>query len=109
MELNKNGRSKYVIGTKYSYSTLKSMTKDELIDLLGIAQHNYECVNESEFNIKQYAEKLDKALDEACKMISDLYDCYPLYKIDKDINCRESCTNDSKKCWRKHLMKGGEA
>lgn len=52
MELNDNGMPKCVIGTKYSHSTLKSMTKDELIELLGIAQHNYECVNESEFNIK---------------------------------------------------------
>lgn len=72
MELNDNGMPKCVIGTKYSHSTLKSMTKDELIELLGIAQHNYECVNESEFNIKQYAEKLDKALDEACEKLDDL-------------------------------------
>lgn len=108
MELNKIGMSKYVIGAKRSQSTLKSMTKDRLIECLDVAQHNYECASEYMYNLSQYAEKLDKALDEACKMLSDLYGCYPLYKIDKDINCQK-CTRDSKKCWRKHLMKGYEA
>lgn len=74
--LNKNGDSSSVIGTIYSYSTLKSMTKDELIDLLGIAQHNYECVNECLFNLRQYAEKLDKALDEAYKKIGEPEKCW---------------------------------
>ena len=46
MILNKNNVPMYVIGTKYSDSTLKSMTKDALIELLKIAQHNYECENE---------------------------------------------------------------
>ena len=110
MELNKNGMSKYVIGTKKSYSTLKSMTKDELIELLGIAQHNYECVNESEFIMKRYAEKLDRALDKACEQISDLGGCYPIYERNKriTISCQESCTNNPKKCWREFLMKGDE-
>lgn len=67
MNLNKNYMSKYVIGKEYSYGTLKSMTKDELIEHLDIAQHNYEVVNERLFNVTQYAEKLEKALDLACK------------------------------------------
>ena len=74
--LNKNGESSSVIGTIYSYSTLKSMTKDELIDLLGIAQHNYECVNEQLFNLSQYAKKLDKALDEAYEKIGEPEKCW---------------------------------
>ena len=52
-----------VTSTKYSDSTLKSMTKDKLLEYLDIAQHNYECANECLFNLRQYAEKLDKTLD----------------------------------------------
>ena len=106
--LNKNGEPSSVIGTIYSYSTLKSMTKDELIDLLGIAQHNYEWVNERLFNATQYAEKLDEALDKACELISELGGCYPIYERNKSItiSCQESCTNNPKKCWREYLLKG---
>ena len=105
MRLNKNGMPESVIGSKKSYSTLKAMTKDELIELLGIAQHNYDCVNESEFNIKQYAEKLDEALDVVCELLSE-FGCSPIHMCGKDISCKESCTNNPKKCWRDYLMKG---
>ena len=103
--LNKNGMPEFVIGSKKSYSTLKAMTKDELIELLKIAQHNYECVNESLFNITQHAEKLDKALDKACELIGELGGC-SMYMFDKYISCQESCTNNPKKCWREYLLKG---
>ena len=97
--LNKNGEPSSVIGTIYSYSTLKSMTKDELIDLLGIAQHNYECVNESLFNITQYAEKLDEALKDAISILSGSGRCphncgYP---------CRETGKEDCQACWTKYF------
>lgn len=69
MKLNENNMSKYVIGKEYSYGTLKSMTKDELIKHLDIAQHNYEVANERLFNVTQYAEKLDQALDKACELL----------------------------------------
>ena len=105
MVLNKNGMPESVIGSKKSYSTLKAMTKDELIELLKIAQHNYDYVNESLFNITQYAEKLDRALDKACELISELDGC-PFWTLDEDISCQESCTDDVKKCWRDYLMKG---
>lgn len=108
MVLNKNGMPESVIGTKKSYSTLKSMTKDELIELLKIAQHNYECVNESEFIMKRYAEKLDRALDKACELISDYSGSCPFDMFDKDIGCQESCTNNAKKCWKEFLMKEDE-
>ena len=58
MELNDNGMTKCVIGTKYSHSTLKSMTKDELIELLEVVQHN--------------CERVMKALDMACEKLDDL-------------------------------------
>lgn len=103
--LNKNGESSSVIGTIYSYSTLKSMTKDDLIDLLGIAQHNYECSQNGIYNITKYAKKLDKALDKACELIGELGGC-SMYMFDKYISCQESCTNNPKKCWREYLLKG---
>ena len=108
MVLNKNGMPESVIGKKYSYNTLKSMKKDELIELLKIAQHNYECVNERLFNATQYAEKLDEALDKACELISDYSGSCPFDMFDKDIDCQESCTNNAKKCWKEYLLKGDE-
>ena len=71
IELNKNQEPKYVTSKQYSYSALMRMTKDELIDLLKIAQHNYEGVNERLFNSSTYLEKLDKALDKACELIAE--------------------------------------
>ena len=108
MILNKNNMPSYATGTKYSDSTLKSMTKDKLLEYLDIAQHNYECANECLFNIRQYAEKLDKALDKACDSISDYSESCPFDMYDKDMNCQESCTNNTEKCWREYLMKGTE-
>lgn len=110
--LNKNGMPESVIGSKKSYSTLKAMTKDELIELLGIAQHNYECVNESLFNITQHAEKLDKALDKALTIIIDLNECTNIH-ADKYITCpfREECEKGNKcisnyENWRDYFMGG---
>ena len=104
--LNKNGMTESVIGSKKSYSTLKAMTKDELIELLKIAQHNYECVNESLFNITQHAEKLDKALDKVCDMIIEYSGNCPYDMFDSYRDCLKSCTNAPKDCWRDYLMKG---
>ena len=80
MILNKNNMPLYATGTKYSDRTLKSKTKDELIELLGIAQHNYECVNENLTNLTQYAEKLDKAFDKACECLANYEPIYE-YKL----------------------------
>ena len=106
--LNKNGEPSSVIGTIYSYSTLKSMTKDELIDLLGIAQHNYECSQNGIYNITKYAEKLDKALDKACEKLTKKNICNSdNLKMDNngEIDCNIE-SHDCKKCWRDYLMKG---
>ena len=55
-----NGYSSCVYGREYAESTLKSMKKSELIDLLRIAQHSYDGVLESHGNIQKYAEQLQK-------------------------------------------------
>lgn len=108
MILNKSGEPYYVLGKKFSNSTLKSMTKDKLIECLDVAQHNYEWVNERLFNATQYAEKLDEALDKACELIKHYSIGCPYSKFDYDRNCQESCINNPKKCWREYLMKGDE-
>lgn len=51
------------IGKKmYSKSTLKRKTKDELIEMLEVAQHNYEALYETYENTvkvnKEYSEKI---------------------------------------------------
>ena len=106
MILNKSGEPYYVLGKKFSNSTLKSMTKDKLIECLDVAQHNYEWVNERLFNATQYAEKLDEALDKACELLSDYSGSCLFDMFDKDISCQESCTNDAKKCWREYVTNG---
>ena len=108
MELNENGMLKYVTGTKISRSTLRSMTKDKLIDLLDIAQHNYECVNESEFNIKQYAEKLDKALDEACLLLERSVLNKNHHTDEHGLLYVETERFKTAEQWRECLMKGYE-
>lgn len=111
MELNKNGDPYYVIGTKHSHSTLKSMTKDRLMECLDIAQHNYECINESEYNIKQYARKLDQALDKACDFLEKSKfgtTCDEEYhKNCTENHCSTYCMHSrkmNKKEWRKYLL-----
>lgn len=111
--LNKNGDSSSVIGTIYSYSTLKSMTKDELIDLLGIAQHNYECSQNGIYNITKYAKKLDKALDKACDLLEKSKAGTTCDEENRK-NCMENhcfntciyARNMNKEEWREYLLKG---
>ena len=102
MELNKNGMPYYVTGTKLTYSTLKSMTKDELIEYLCTAQFNYESINERLSSIMHYAKTLDKALDRAC---------YELECADEAIKDLRTKVNDiyfgvnTKTEWRNRLIK----
>ena len=74
---------------------------NELIELLKIAQHNYECVSESSYNVRQYAKKLDKALDMAC---------YELERADETLKDLRTKVNDiyfgtnTKTEWRNRLI-----
>ena len=113
MILNKNNVQMYVIGTKYSDSTLKSMTKDALVELLKIAQYNYECTNECLFNIRQYTEKLNNALDKACDLLEKSKAGITCDEENRK-NCMENhCFNTctyarkmNKEEWKKYLMRG---
>ena len=98
--LNKNGDSSSAIGTIYSYSTLKSMTKDDLIDLLRIAQHNYECSQNGIYNITEYAKKLDKALDKACECLANYEPIYE-YKLITGENMLKISSQDE---WKKFVL-----
>lgn len=48
-------------------STLKSMTKDELISYIHMLHHNWGITDEFYCNTVEMNEKLNKALDKACK------------------------------------------
>ena len=111
MELNKNGDPYYVTGTELTYSRLKPMTKDELIEYLGVAQFNYESVNERLYSMSQYAEKLDKALDKACDFLEKSKfgtTCDGEYhKNCTENHCSTYCMYSrkmNKKEWRKYLL-----
>lgn len=107
-ELNENGELKYVLGFKYSYSTLMRLRKDDLIDLLNIAQHNYESAQTRIYNKTKYAKKLDKALDRACEKLTKRSICNSgNLKMDNngEIDCNIE-SHDCKKCWREYLLKG---
>lgn len=104
-ELNQNGELKYVLGFKYSYSTLMRFTKADLIELLNIAQHNYECSQNRIFNVTKYAEKLDKALERACEILTERSICNSRnLKMDNngEIDCNFE-NQDCKKCWIKYF------
>ena len=102
MELNKNNAPYYVTGTELTYSRLKPMTKDELIEYLCIAQFNYESINERLSSRMQYAKTLDKALDKAC---------YELECADETIKDLRNKINDiytgtnTKTEWRNRLIR----
>lgn len=47
----------------YTDSTLKKLTKDELIDYIHVLYHNWSCADERAENIKHYAETLNDKLE----------------------------------------------
>lgn len=54
------------------------------------------------------AEKLEKALDRACKLVEDATDNCPL-GLDRDFDfdyCEEHCINDFAGCWKKYFLGG---
>lgn len=67
-----HGFSKGVIGRDmYSDNTLRHMSKSELIELLKIAQHNYEAVLEAYGNSVAYSEKLLKERDNGIREFAE--------------------------------------
>lgn len=48
----------------YANSTLKAMTKDELIDYIHLLHHNWAVSDERAENIKEYGEKLQEKVNE---------------------------------------------
>lgn len=60
----KYGCSTCVYGRKkYSKSTLKSMSKTDLIELLHVAQHNYEALLETYGNMTAFAKSIMENLE----------------------------------------------
>jgi len=76
-------------------STLKSMTKDELVSYIHMLYHNWGVVDERLCNGIDYSRKLDKALDKACEELVRAYPC--------GVNrCNTNCHKES---WEEWLMK----
>lgn len=50
------------------------MTKDELIDYIHILHHNWECTDESYFNVIEHARKLQQELDEESKSAKEMFE-----------------------------------
>lgn len=51
-------------------STLKNMTKDELISYIHMLHHNWSCTDTRCCNTIEMNYELEKALDKACEMLS---------------------------------------
>lgn len=76
-------------------STLKSMTKDELVSYIHMLYHNWGVFDERLCNGIDYSRKLDKALDEACCLLEEYGSLTNIYAEDK-------LTNEE---WKERLMK----
>lgn len=93
----------------FSKSTLKSMSKDELIGYVYMLYYNWRTCDESYYNIISYAEKLNKALDASCKRLASICEeegyCEELYCPYKktDHSCMNMCNFST--IWREELMK----
>lgn len=77
-------------------STLKSMTKDELVSYIHMLYHNWGVVDEGLCNGIDYSRKLDKALDEACEELED---------FDITFNNADFENVRTKEQWKEELMK----
>lgn len=83
-------------------------TLQELID----HQSNYISYQELKIFYENKIEKLEKALDKICKLVSDIYsrplDVYD-YQLEK--GCEDVCperTNDCSLCWKEWALKESE-
>lgn len=51
------------------------------------------------------AEKLEKALDKACKLVADYSGSCPLDNYDIDLDCEDRCESNTKDCWKVLCLK----
>ncbi len=79
-------------------STLKSMTKDELIDYIHMLYRNWSIADERYNNVMNYAMKQEKALDKACEELQRTYPC--------GVNRYE--TDCNKESWKEWCLKDVE-
>lgn len=97
----------------HSNSTLKSMTKEELISYIHMLHYNWGACDESYYNVMQYAKLLDKALDKACEKLRDEtvddFRC-PGEQFGFVPSCcsEESCDGSNMECWKEWCMNASE-
>lgn len=94
----------------HSDSTLKKLTKDELISYIHMLYHNWGATDEAYYNVMMYANTLDRALDKACGKLE--------YDNEKDGGCpsvhygftplccnQDFCDGSNLECWKDWCLK----
>lgn len=81
----------------HSDSTLKSLTKDELIKYIHMVYHNWKATDETYCNTVKHAQDLDEQLNYACSILANI--CTELANICtelsecSEITCPHRCKN----------------
>ena len=86
-----------VLGKWYSEKTLMSYTKAELIEMLRLAQLNYEASIETRINYEEIVRRYQEALNGAIYELSDT-------KCPRE-NIRKNCKCKCYECWQKYFFK----
>ena len=76
-------------------STLKSMTKDELISYIHMLHHNWSATDEFHCNAVEMNYKLDKALDKACEELTKMCKqtkCKDCHFVQEQNDCENDCS-----------------
>lgn len=100
----------------HSDSTLKSMTKEELILYIHMLHYNWGACDESYNKVTQCAKLLDLALDKACGKLqydtADEGNCPNVqYGFEPSCCCEENCEGSNEECWKEwcfHEITEGE-
>lgn len=95
-------------------STLKNMTKDELISYIHMLHHNWSCADTRCCNAIEMNYKLEKALDKACELLANggVVQCEDCFKNPKctTLEIVNNCYFEkmTKEQWKEWYMKDDE-
>lgn len=98
----------------YADSTLKNMTKDELISYIHILYHNWSVTDEQLCNVMNCAMKQEKALDKACEELGKMCKqtkCKDCHFVKEQVNEDNDCPvqgNITYCDWKEWCMKDVE-
>lgn len=83
----------------HSDSTLKSQTKDYLVDYIHMLYHNWEFCDKALYNMMTVAKIIDEALDKACRQLEK----ESTYRVNTDYYDETSFMD--RECWREWCLK----